>query len=318
MQIAVIGAGLAGLACATSLTQAGHRVSLFDKGRSAGGRMSTRRVQTALGEADFDHGAQYMTARDPGFQAQLRRWADAGLIAAWPAAGADAWVGTPTMNAPLRRLAANLDVAWASRIDALEDARDGWRLHGNDIDAGPFDVAIVALPAEQAAALLRPVDNVVSQRAADTPTRPCLTMMAAFAGRLPVAADVLQHRGAIGWAARNSAKPGRSGPESWVVQATPEWSAAHLEDDPATVLADLLALFAAELDGPLPTPLTASTHRWRYARSGNAGDDLLWDAGRGLGVCGDWLLGPRVECAWLSGTRLAGAIIAGTIPATGR
>lgn len=318
MQIAVIGAGLAGLACATSLMQAGHRVSLFDKGRGAGGRMSTRRVQTALGEAGFDHGAQYMTARDPGFQTQLQRWSDAGLAAPWPAAGADAWVGTPTMNAPLRRLAANLDVAWASRIAALEQGRDGWRLHGNDIDAGPFDVAIVALPAEQAATLLGPVDSVLAQRAADTPTQPCLTAMAAFAERLPIAADVLQHRGAIGWAARNSAKPGRSGPESWVVQATPDWSVAHLEDDPSRVLTDLLALFAMELGVPLPVPLTASTHRWRYARSGNAGDGLFWDAGRRLGVCGDWLLGPGVECAWLSGTRLAGAIRVGTIPASGR
>ena len=30
-------------------------------------------------------------------------------------------------------------------------------------------------------------------------------------------------RGDIAWAARNSAKPGRSGPEAWVVQAGPDW-----------------------------------------------------------------------------------------------
>lgn len=28
----------------------------------------------------------------------------------------------------------------------------------------------------------------------------------------------------------------------------------------------------------------------------------------GLGVCGDWLVGPRVECAWMSGKALAGII----------
>ena len=31
----------------------------------------------------------------------------------------------------------------------------------------------------------------------------------------------------------------------------------------------------------------------------------LWNGELGLGACGDWLIGPRVECAWLSGRELA-------------
>jgi len=78
--IAVVGAGMAGLSCATTLQQAGYRVSLFDKSRSAGGRMSTRRD----GSWQWDHGAQYFTARHPAFRTELRRWQDAGVAAAWP------------------------------------------------------------------------------------------------------------------------------------------------------------------------------------------------------------------------------------------
>ncbi|MDP3634933.1 FAD-dependent oxidoreductase [Phenylobacterium sp.] len=74
-RVAVIGAGLAGLACATALRRAGHAVTVLDKGRGPGGRMSARRVETPLGQVTFDHGAQYFTARDPGFQAQVRAWA---------------------------------------------------------------------------------------------------------------------------------------------------------------------------------------------------------------------------------------------------
>jgi predicted NAD/FAD-dependent oxidoreductase len=32
---------------------------------------------------------------------------------------------------------------------------------------------------------------------------------------------------------------------------------------------------------------------------------VIFDPDRGLGLCGDWLIGPRVESAWLSGARLA-------------
>ena len=48
-RVAVIGAGLAGLACATALARAGHAVTVLDKGRGPGGRMSARRVETSLG-----------------------------------------------------------------------------------------------------------------------------------------------------------------------------------------------------------------------------------------------------------------------------
>ncbi len=309
MRIAIVGAGLAGLACATRLNEADHRVILFDKSRGAGGRMATRRLATPCGEAGFDHGAQYLTAHDPGFQAQIRSWAEAGLVAPWPAAGADRFVGMPTMNAPLRQLSAALDVRSLQRIDRLDPAAGGWHLHGDGIAAGPYDAVLVALPAEQAAVLLRDVEEDFAGRAAGTRSAPCWTAMAAFADRLPVAADVLRHRGALDWAARNSAKPGRTGPEAWVLQAAPDWSTVHLEDAPDAVLQALLGMFAAAAGIVVPAPLAASAHRWRYARSGAAGEGLLWNPARRLGVCGDWLLGPHVECAWLSGRHLADAVM---------
>lgn len=308
MKFAVIGAGLAGLTCAAGLRDGGHGVTLFDKGRGAGGRMASRRVQTVQGEARFDHGAQYMTARDPAFRERLEDWASQGLAARWPAAGAEAWVGVPAMNTPLRQLCTTLDVHWSTRVETIEADAAGWRLRGDGIDEVRYDGVVVAVPAEQAAVLLAPVAAGMAQRAADTPSLPCWTLMAAFADRLPISADVLKRHGAIDWAARCSAKPGRGGPEAWVVHATPDWSVVHLEDEPDGVLAALLAMLAAEAGGSPAVTLSASVHRWRYARSGGSGDGMLWDPARRLGVCGDWLLAPRVESAFLSGQRLADTI----------
>ena len=308
MRIGVVGAGMAGLACGTLLARH-HSVALFDKGRGPGGRMATRRVATARGEASFDHGAQYFTVRDDGFRLQVVGWAAAGVVARWPGAGAggEAWVGVPGMNAPVKQLAAALDVRWGAQVDALMREGDGWRLRGVGLDAGPFDVVVVAVPAEQAGPLVGPWQADWARRAAAAPALPCWTVMAAFDAPLG-GADVLREDGAIGWAARNSAKPGRSGPESWVIQMGAEWSRLHLEEDAEAIVPQVMAAFGARVGGVLPDVLSVSAHRWRYAKSGKDGSGALWDAGLGLGVCGDWLLGPRVECAWVSGTGLAAGI----------
>ncbi len=308
MEIAIVGAGLAGLACAARLAASGHRAALFDKGRGPGGRMSSRRVATQEGDAAFDHGAQYFTARDPAFAAEVEAWARAGLAARWPAAGPEAWVGTPAMNAPLKHLAAGASVRWGVRADAISGAPGRWMLVGEGFREGPFDAVLLAVPAENAGPLLAAVAPDLAARADATPAEPCWTVMAAFAARLPVEPDILREDGPIGWAARNSAKPGRTGPESWVIQAGPAWSREHLEETPDQVVPALLAALADRVAAPLPPVLAASAHRWRYARSGRAGDGLLWDPALGIGACGDWLLGPRVECAWLSGTALGRAV----------
>ena len=305
MRVAVVGAGMAGLACGEALVAAGHSVVLFDKGRSVGGRMASRRMATPLGEVGFDHGAQYITARDPAFRAQIKAWSAAGLVDRWPAAGEDAWVGAPAMNAPVRAMSANLEIRWMARVETLTHEAAGWRVSGADLDEVGYDAILCALPAEQAAALLGAVIPAFAARAAATQSDPCWTVMAGFADRLPIDADVLRSHGDVAWAARNSSKPGRSEPESWVVQASPDWSRLHLECSEAEVTGELLSAFHALTKTAARPTVALSAHRWRYARSGASGEGALWNAGAGLGACGDWLLGPRVESAWLSGRQLA-------------
>lgn len=309
MKIGIIGAGLAGLSAADALMDAGHTITLFDKARGPGGRMSTRRTDTPAGMAFFDHGAQYFTARDPGFAAEVARWEAAGMAALWPAAGDGAWVGTPGMNAIIKGLAADHTVRWNCRIESI--AREGgrWQLtHAEGVETA--DAVIVAVPAEQVGDLVRQHQADWADLAAATRSQPCWTVMAAFDAPVDFAADCLRTEGAIGWAARNGAKPGRTGPESWVIQGSPGWSAEHLEDDGEAVIALLLEQLAAATGGDLPATLSVQAHRWRYAMSGSAGRTALWDEASGLGLCGDWLVGPRIENAWVSGRALAGLVTA--------
>ena len=299
MRIGIIGAGMAGLSCAHALRDQGHRPVLFDKGRGPGGRMSTRRIDTPLGEAAFDHGAQYLTARDPAFVAQVDRWAQADHVARWSPAGPDAWVGTPAMNAPVRAMASDCEVRWNTTVDTL--AHDGeWRI-GDE----RFDAAIIAVPAEQVAPLVAVHDAALAKAARSAVSDPCWTLMAAFDGSVPTARDRLTNLGIIGSAVRNSAKPTRTGPEAWVLQANANWSRAHLEDEPNAIEQALLAAFADHIGAAPPPVIATSVHRWRYAKTHALDLGAYWNADIRLGACGDWLLGPRIEAAWLSERRLA-------------
>ena len=309
MKVGIVGAGMSGLACAEALVRSGHEVALLDKGRGPGGRMSVRRMATPLGEASFDHGAQYFTLRDPGFLARAEDWLARGCIAPWPAAGPDAYVGTPGMNAPIKQMAEAFSVQWSAKVTQLTQQGPGWLIHLEAGDTVEADAVILALPAEQTAELTASLAPALSARAQATPAQPCWTVMAAFAERLPTDLDCWRgdEGEAIGWAARNSSKPGRTGPESWVLQASPGWSRQNLEVTQDEVLSILLGALWERL-GATATPIAQSAHRWRYARSGAEGSGAIWDSEKRLGLCGDWLIGPRVEAAWLSGTALAALI----------
>jgi predicted NAD/FAD-dependent oxidoreductase len=94
-----------------------------------------------------------------------------------------------------------------------------------------------------------------------------------------------------------------------VLHATPAWSEAHLEAARAAVSAALLDALGRLSAAPLPGIRHRDAHRWLYARTVAAlGERCLWDGDAGLGVCGDWCLGARVELAWRSGTELASRV----------
>jgi renalase len=322
-RIAVIGAGVAGLSCATALQAAGFAVSVFDKSRGAAGRMSTRRGGDESTTWQCDHGAQYFTVSDTAFQAEVARWCEAGVAALWTprlkiigggelgdAEKKIRYVGTPRMTAPANFLADTLTLTTQSTIKQLQRDEDGWRLvsaeHGLIDEC--VDAVLLAIPAPQAAVLLQSVAPALTAIAATTNMRGCWTLMLQFASPVSLPFDAaFVHHSALSWIARDNSKPGRAGLESWVLQASPEWSEAHLEDAADDVAAALINAFVT-LGGPTPSAWAA--HRWRYASTEPAQErECAWDAALRIGMCGDWLNGGKVEGAWLSGRRLAERVI---------
>lgn len=217
--VAVIGAGMAGAAAAQQLAATGLDVLLVDKGRGVGGRMATRRLGDDL---SFDHGAQYFTARDPRFIAQVEAWVAAGAAAPWEA-GPGWFVGTPAMTAPARALTQGLTVLTGCTVAGLHREAGAWRLAdgaGSPIaDGRTFDALLVTAPAPQAAALLATagidLPDLTRVRYA-----PCWALMLAHDSPSPLTDAARRDPdpdAALSWIARNDRKPG--GPTS----LAPSW-----------------------------------------------------------------------------------------------
>jgi len=339
-RIAVVGAGMAGVACARTLVQAGHDVAVFERLPQAGGR--TAALESPFGH--FDAGAQYFTVRDARFERALatvpglcRPWsastirvldASGHVASAAPPPKEAHWVATPAMDALVHAWAAPLGARLHTRAAVTHVTRDtlrpqAWQLRteapdgATQVHAG-FDAVLLSQPAPQTLALLQQcgLQTPWSQALQAVRIDPCWTLMLAFAqavrpglttlGPQWNAARSTHHR--IAWLARESSKPGRGQIERWTVQASPVWSQEHLGDDPARVRAKLVRAFA-EITGIHASPTHAELRRWTHAQTQQPlGQPFAWDATSGLGACGDWCLGHRLEDAFLSGLELALAV----------
>jgi hypothetical protein len=326
-RVAVVGAGLAGLTCARELAQAGLDVTVYEKSRGVGGRLSTRRVDWAT----FDHGTQYFTARAPVFMDWVKGLMARGIVSQWSPVmskpnPAEPWyVANPGMNSLARAQAEGLNVVLNTRVSGIEWQDNQWQLCFEEgatvttVDIAPeaiFDAVVVAVPNEQAVPLLQPHHAEWAASLAAVALLPCWTVMLSTE---PVASTLQAGQpesGPIGWWARNDSKPNRSKNEhqqDWVIQASSTWTEQNLNADKAVVIAELQKALLVQLGvKQMVSTQTAMAHRWLYARRTPDLPTLgasLWQTQQRLGVCGDGLTHSRVEQAYLSGRDVALSIL---------
>jgi renalase len=307
--VAVVGAGIAGAACARALLAAGIDVRLLDRGRAPGGRMASR----TLAGRPVDLGASYLTAAEPAFVAVVADWVARGLARPWTdtfaTAGPGGLEGTTTgplrYGAPrgLRSLVEDL-TAGLPLSPATEVRHVG---PGPTVDGTPYDAVVLALPDPQAARLLDPA--LVEERAAvDRGWEPVLALAAGFERR-SWELDCAFGNGAdvLGWVADDGRRRGDGAPVL-VAHSTSAFAAPRLQD-PSAAAPEMVAALQALL-GLSTAPSWTHVHRWSSARPAQPREQPHFLAAAGVGLCGDGWGAPRVETAWLSGTSLGTALAA--------
>ena len=324
---AVVGAGLAGLACARTLHGAGAKVTVFEREAHPGGRAATL-IDSA---GPYDHGAQYFTVSDDRFAAVVDAWRADGVAQPWhgrivafdmgsssdKSDRVERLVAVPGMRRLGVHMAQGLEVCYGQLINRVRHSPAGWYLHVGTPpgDAmGPFDAVLVAVPSVSAAALLAG-HTALAERARMVTWNPCWAVTVALGQSSGADFDgaFFNDDPILGWAALDSGKPRRGQvdgvAERWVLHARPVWSQRYADMDGDEVARWMVRSFLARLRAN-QSPLQVHAVKWPHATPVNPlSQGFLWDQQAKLGMAGDWCRGPRIEGAYLSGLSLAEAVL---------
>jgi len=321
-KIAVLGAGLSGAAAAATLTQQGYQVTVFDKGRAAGGRMSSKRPEQGY----LDMGAQYFTARSEVFKQQVKLWLHAGQVELWPCKTAllsndegfislktsedtqARFIGIPSMQSPVKALLDGITLVNSCRIQKLDNQQQSWTLSNDKgLSYTGFDAVILTLPPVQAQQLLAHSALPELFDNADDVLEPCWAV-AMHTDAMPTQDAIFCQHPKLRFISQQQHKRGRS--PCYILHFNAAFSAQHLHEPEGFWFAEATAILRQELNIQQDiTPLVA--HRWLYASQNDqiAAPGLIALPDRQLWAGGDWSYGGRVENAYLAGLHLAQAVI---------
>lgn len=338
--IAIIGAGIAGLTIAQSLKKAGYSVTVLEKSRGVGGRCATRRVAGKR----VDHGVRYLEPVGEELQSlitqlkvktDLKLWLDTvyEMRSNQLLPQTDSlprYVTSNGMNTVGKFLAEGLEILFSRRVTNLTVTPEKrWQLTLEMPNSRPEFLqaksVVIAIPAPQALMLLEPLSSQIpadflkAVRSVDY--HACITVMAGYpkenlaelsARNLTWQAVTFPEDDILDWVGLDSSK--RDHPETpiFVIQSSPKFAQQHLETtDLESVGQTLLNQTATALIPWLNQPEWMQVHRWRYAfcRTPLPSTYLSARIPLPLVCAGDWCGGNQIESALISGKAAADEII---------
>ncbi len=321
--IAIVGAGLAGLTCARQLKQKEYKIIILDKSGGVGGRVATRRINNI----PVDHGLPFIQIQGKQTEKLIQTLYQNDILQLWTGKiydlnsqkylpPVDRYIATQGMTAIAKYLAADLPIQKQSRVTAIAPtSAQTWELtydYNQTSEHLSAKAVVIAIPAPQTLALLEPLSaNIPTQiltQLRSVTFHPCLAVMAGYSTRYQ--SDLPQWQGMrisddpdLAWIAIESSKRKTAQPVV-VLHGTSQFTVEHLDNtnlQPAgqQLLSRASNLFLAWLD----SPEWFQVHRWRYARPHHPLEVpyLATTQPLPLVCCGDWCNGNSVESALLSG-----------------
>jgi renalase len=330
-EVAVIGAGIAGLTCAQQLQQAGKTVVLIDKSRGLGGRLATRR----LAGTHADHGVCYLQPKGDLFRQWIDQLVSAGILGVWTegihSLSAEGILQSPTKFAPYyaapsgatsiaKYLGRDLEIIGDKLITSIDPINHGWRLSTKDPEFSlTAEQVIFATPPAQALVIAKKeIDPNCIQQLSSVQFSRSITAIAVYPTTDQTAAAAITWQGiqciehpTLAWIGLDSSKQLNPTQPVLVVQSSVAFAEQYFDASDLSVVGQKLLDEIATFTSTLHSPELVQVHRWGYAFAQNPllCQFLTAQTTAPLYFCGDWCGGNRVESAYLSGMAVADRIL---------
>ncbi|PSF39338.1 FAD-dependent oxidoreductase [Aphanothece hegewaldii CCALA 016] len=336
--VAIVGAGLAGLTCAKRLQELGFGVIILEKSRGLGGRVATRRLQDTW----VDHGNPYLEVQGSFTEQLMRDLCNQGICHLWtgsitqlsqngelqPYSSQSAYVSGTGLSAIAKFLATDLEIWRSCRVINLAlNSKQTWKLSLETDSNYPHVVeaktVVLAIPAPQALMLIEAsaIKNLAPSFLSDLASvrfNPCLAVMAGYDSRYLSELSsqwqslrIFTHPN-LSWISVESSKKNNSEAPIFIFHSTPSFAQTYLDTSNLELAGQQLLDSASQLFFSwLNQPLWFQVHRWRYALPLQSLSVSCLVATDPLPIvcCGDWCGGHLVESALNSGFTAADKVL---------
>lgn len=320
MRVAVIGAGIAGLACARELARHGIHAAVFEATSELGGRCATVR----LGPYVFDSGATSIAPRQMSIaQVMLQELPQDDLVLVEKPIYIHQFgriaPGDPTRNGTPRycyrsgnqQLAALLADGLDIRLDSPIDKESILTRTDYQIAGERFSHVVVTPPVAQAIELLRALGE--GRGLGNIYYRPCISVLLGYdkpIGPLPYHAILNpEQRHPLTWVSIENAKSPDRAPEghtAMVAQMNVAFSREYMEAEDATIVTETVDHVSRLFGSDFREAQACKVVRWPYSQPETAAvfDAVNRPQDRVL-IASDGVTAGRVEYAFEAGTRVA-------------
>ena len=311
----VIGSGVAGSTIANLLSKK-YSVEIFDKARGPGGRASNRRYIKKL---SFDHGLQYISPKSNEFKKFILNLKKKNILKEWLGQHLDftferkedsiKYIGSQGNNDICKYLIKNIKVNYNSTVSDVKFNSNYWTITLNNKNQVFFRYLVLTCPFDQTKTLVskyfkKSISNLKVNMS------PNITLMVAYNhySKLPISSIKFNDK-IIAWAAHENTKNRfKTNQSLWTIQCTEVFSKKIIKlfkKDKNKYQSIIIKKFESLLGYQAKKIIFKNIHGWKYSYNKEKTPfESFWNNKDKLGICGDWLIGPKAENSWQSANNL--------------